>query len=1002
MSAEAEQRAREAAGESLWSILPQEAKDLMIGSQQALIDAEQRLTRYEAIERERENARRYVEQFNAQVVSVSPPTRMNRYEQGRIELDAQIHEDRPEVYLGGRLLGFRRETINRYLPQMDQIFEEAHNHARRGEPVQRSAMGYMMFYLWAGGMQRASTKVIFINNHPSEHIDALYNALDILLQDKIEKCKDGYEEIYGGSEDRVTSHLKFYFRVNYYPEPKCVKNWGENVQPIESRPYFDIFTASEVDPCALQVSKELWGPDATEDTIDKIVKRAGNKVCILKPHMSIQNLGQIKDYSDLVPEIFSPVQKMNVVDNSKEIIYLLHYNEHLGLLTNLKEQKRYKEFTSFRPMMKYPNTKKITVCFDIECYFDPYTEESNNCKTDQRHVPYLCCACFMYDDHIGNVMEFEGKDCILNMLTYASEIANDFAVINVELVAHNGGGYDFHYLLTSIYNPSIIKQILVRNNRFITFQFVHNKINYTVKDSYNFIGCSLQMAARSFLSAAETKTDFPHHEVRKAEDLERVFQEWISVDKEISVQTEKEKLLITSKNMIKYKENGDYKKLIEWAKQYCINDVIVLANVWSKFKQVVFDIFRCRIVDQTMTLAGLSFRLFEAHLPYIDIKIKLHHPPKTDYMNMRKALVGGRCISVNGMYENIVCLDVKSLYPTAMAYYPQPYGQYKKTKREIKGKLGIYYCKVELGSSKHGHGFFPIRINNDIIYTTGSDQFTYNAWYTSVDIQIGREEGNIIEPIAFDDNGNVGYVWSQSGFIFKEYIESVLYKLKLQYEKDGNREKRQVIKIIMNSLWGKFAQKWMEDTYRIKAEYDVLESEEAYKLFDSDYFIIKGTKTTENGSKPIQNGVFVLSWARYHMFELWKKTVKPGTICLYSDTDSIMVRKEDLVQDAVFQMNDKSIAVIGDEMGQLELENTFDDFIAVGKKQYIGKYTDPNTDMPQYKKRFKGVPHSYITPDLYVHLLKNTENYAQIEFLRFQREWGCVRGFVQLKTVAQT
>jgi hypothetical protein len=31
-------------------------------------------------------------------------------------------------------------------------------------------------------------------------------------------------------------------------------------------------------------------------------------------------------------------------------------------------------------------------------------------------------------------------------------------------------------------------------------------------------------------------------------------------------------------------------------------------------------------------------------------------------------LVGGRCISLNGIYENILCLDVKSLYPAAMLH----------------------------------------------------------------------------------------------------------------------------------------------------------------------------------------------------------------------------------------------------------------------------------------------------------------------------------------------
>jgi hypothetical protein len=340
-----------------------------------------------------------------------------------------------------------------------------------------------------------------------------------------------------------------------------------------------------------------------------------------------------------------------------------------------------------------------------------------------------------------------------------------------------------------------------------------------------------------------------------------------------------------------------------------------------------------------------------------------------------------------------------------MAYYEQPYGQYRKVTGEVPFELGIYYCYITPNTTNdHNFGFFPLKKNNKILYRNGDVNISYYAWYTSVDIAIGREEGHCIEVVPF--NGKyVGYSWKHKGLIFKEYIENVLYKLKLEYEKTGEVEHRQIIKLVLNSLWGKFAQKWMNTQYSIKYEGDPIlasENKECYKIWDTNWFLIKDYNIEKEVSdKPVQNGVFVLSWARYHMYQLWKKTVKAGTVCLYSDTDSIMVPSESLVKNAIFKLNGKPIPVIGDQMGQLEIEATFHEFIAVGKKQYIGKY-DNNPTNPKYKKRFKGVPQEYIVPDMYSHLLLSNEHTVQIDFLKFKRDWGCVHGYIESKTVQQT
>ncbi|KAG2171240.1 hypothetical protein INT43_004458 [Umbelopsis isabellina] len=909
-----------------------------------------------------------------------PPRQFNRHrETFDISSAFPDNESHPELYLDGRVLGFRPETVHAFEPRIREMVEHAIELQERDNHihVQRSFMSYMMFHIWAGGQRRAGTPIVtvFDNEGIHERINILIEKLQKFIDD-IREESAGYEYLYEGE---ATAHLHFYYCLVTFPQPHDHTRWGK-VLPVETRPFFDIFTAS--DPkrdCVVQCAERiaLMHPNLRHiihyDTLDKLIVGLNKRLCILNFHVSNNSINDIRDYTDLILSKDSPCRNYNVIDSDN--VYIIQHNGHIGLLENFKEQKRKRYYTTFRPLVKFPNCKKITVCFDIECYFDPHN--------DQHHIPYLACCCICYDDVPGNVVEFTENDCVASMIDYIADIAMQLDHNSVELIAHNGGGYDFHYILSSMPDPIVVKNILIRNNHFIGFKFKHRHIQFSVKDSLHFLSCSLSKAAKSFLEDADRKTDFPHHEILTQVDLQRGMQEWLKIDVVISSNVEKERMLITSKHVIQYKERGQSKKLMEWAIQYCRNDVIVLAKVWIAFKRTVHTIFGFNIVDNTYTLAGMSFRLLEAFMP----PEMLVHPYKDDFINMRSALVGGRCISMNGLYHDIACLDVKSLYPAAMSEYPQPYGPYRKVKTRSNGELGIYKVRVTTNSTNES-GFFPIRYQ-DVTYSSKISQ-TYDAWYTSVDIDIAIEEGHTIEYLTFED-GYIGYSWKQKGPIFKDYVENTLYKLKLMYEQQRDHEKRTVIKLIMNSLWGKFAQKWMDTQYKILNEEDVLDDMEAYKIWDTHHILVKSTRDKYIADKPVQNGVFVLSWARWHMKKLWKECVKSGTKCLYSDTDSVFVPYSSILHESPF---------IGNDMGQLELECRFETFVCVGKKQYIGSYYE--NGVTKYKKRFKGVPQMYIRPDLFMHLLQHPDNKAQIDFLKFKREWGVIRGYIESKLVTQT
>nr|WOF72291.1 DNA polymerase [Saccharomycopsis crataegensis] len=831
---------------------------------------------------------------------------------------------------------------------------------------------HLYYYIEKNGKIFASTRITRIT--PKSFEEDISRSFD-KLQDLIDSLQEdiyGYQPILTEGQCNTLAIFKFH----YVTVPRCIENWNLDQETI----YFNfakLFCANKSNKsCIEQCSNFLWNIDISD--FNQFLEQ--ERLVVFEPKSYIKNISDIKNFYDLQLCHFS---KNTFKDNHHCVLY---FKEHIGVLYdfNLSFINTSYSVTKFTPLTSAPYELN-TVCFDIECYFDP------NMDLSQVNIPYLCCYTYLGDEN-RKIYSSKGRDCVLEML---NSVSKQYPFETVELIAHNGGNYDFHYIISSIHDPSIIKNIMIRNNSFISFEFELDSTKFVVKDSYSFLLCSLANAAKAF-NVDSAKTDFPHHLIKSSKDVNLELPKWDSIEEVLNVHYEKDRMFITSDNIIHYSKDKTSKKLIDWAKEYCMNDVLVLADVWIKFKQAVFDIFESDVVNKSHTLAGMSFNLFKA---FLSPDVFLIHPRKEDYLNIRKSLIGGRCISTNGMHEDVLCLDVKSLYPAAMAYYDQPYGMMKKVKTIDNNKLGVYYVKV-FPNKNSTSNFFPLRKEDNSVYYFNNSEKEYTAWYTIVDINIGLQEGHKIEYTAFDETGYIGYEWESKGKIFKDYIENVLYKYKLKFEKENNKVKRQVIKIIMNSLWGKFAQKWIDTSYSFKLGWEIDIEDDAYMVWDTEYVLVKGKEDKESGNKPIQNGVFTLSYARLHMKKLWDAAVKNNTTCLYSDTDSIFVKKSD------FDLNAKigDIPVIGSDMGQLELEATLDSLICAGKKQYIGfkKIIDDESEKVVEKSRFKGIPSKYVTPDMFSFLLKSKDNKAVVKFLKFRREWGSVRGYIESKEVKAT
>jgi hypothetical protein len=268
-----------------------------------------------------------------------------------------------------------------------------------------------------------------------------------------------------------------------------------------------------------------------------------------------------------------------------------------------------------------------------------------------------------------------------------------------------------------------------------------------------------------------------------------------------------------------------------------------------------------------------------------------------------KSYYGGRCEAFAiGEFQNVNYYDVNSLYPTMMLnQYPLPQSIQigKNTEFEIINYMGISECVIECPLNMN-IPILPLR-NDDgkIFYPTG---ILKGVWTHAI-LSYAIENGYKIKEITKQ------YIYTECMPLFKDYVET-LYNLRIEYKFKKSSEE-QTIKLLLNSLYGKFGQK-PSDVYEI-INNDITNNDmtkylnKGYdmQITDDKKFMIvtkKGTKYPKNSFPIIAS--YVTSYAQIFMHKLLKEN-KP----LYMDTDSIMTQEK---------LNPNIIS--NSELGKLKLE----------------------------------------------------------------------------------
>lgn len=366
---------------------------------------------------------------------------------------------------------------------------------------------------------------------------------------------------------------------------------------------------------------------------------------------------------------------------------------------------------------------------------------------------------------------------------------------------------------------------------------------------------------------------------------------------------------------------------------YCAQDCQVVADayaMWVRFCQD-HDLGPFAITQAGQALAAFRHR-FSRH------EITVHTQARAIALE-RAAYLGGRTevFRMGRISGDVHVVDVNSLYPYVMAEHRYP--------SKLRGVVGALSREELVGLIDAGYGVIarvdvdtavpvvPTRHEGRLVYPIG--QFETALCTPEVATAIDAGVINNIKEVAIYDMAP----------LFKDYVTE-LYALRREYHSQKNMVWYEIVKVFLNSLYGKFGQANFEwhDTHEEMAlrlpagTHTIVDAQTGERI---TIRTLGGTcqrksdQRVEGHHSFVAVAAHVTAHARTHISNL-RHVARPGNV-YYCDTDSLFVN------DAGLQA--LSGYVDAERLGALKLETTASGVTINGLKDYeIGK-----------KKKLKGI-----------------------------------------------
>lgn len=240
------------------------------------------------------------------------------------------------------------------------------------------------------------------------------------------------------------------------------------------------------------------------------------------------------------------------------------------------------------------------------------------------------------------------------------------------------------------------------------------------------------------------------------------------------------------------------------------------------------------------------------------------------------ALYGGRTEAhCRGFVTNLNYYDINSLYPSVMwkYEYPDP-NSLRIVHSNNTSKIMLYHgvsdCTVNVPYMKIPP--LPVHYRNKTLFPCG----TLKGWWTHIELRHALELGCTIIEV------RESHYYTRTCRPFVNFVKD-MYDMRRAYQKESN-PMQEVVKLIMNSLYGKFGQKWIgKDNIAHEGSVSLKELN-SWASHDriGNYFFYKKDGKPSSFSVPIW-ACYVTAYGRLTLYPYLTKCQ-----VFYNDTDSVV------------------------------------------------------------------------------------------------------------------
>ena len=274
------------------------------------------------------------------------------------------------------------------------------------------------------------------------------------------------------------------------------------------------------------------------------------------------------------------------------------------------------------------------------------------------------------------------------------------------------------------------------------------------------------------------------------------------------------------------------------------------------------------------TIASSSLSLFRNK--YLKDSYLIH--TENNLEQQFNAYYGGRTETfARGTFHNYNFYDINSLYSfTMLNSFPNPNTMKfskENTTRYIEAYEGV--SDVIISCPYMDYPLLPFKHEHKLLFPTG----LFRGWYSHIEINRATELGYIIIKV------KKTIYFTENCYPFKDYVID-LYNKRKTYPKTNPMNF--VTKIMLNSLYGKFGQKYKDRDKWVHG--DNITPEMIHKCRNperiGDYFRLKADTKPSVCCMPIW-ALYVTAYARIELHRYLEKYQ-----AIYCDTDSIITKKE--------------------------------------------------------------------------------------------------------------